>query len=281
MVGGELMPTGAIYGFLNILMRVYRRYGGVVEVAWEGKRSRNFRRALYPGYKARTEPDETLALFLAGMNEQERRLKAILRALGIRQHEGAGGEADDVLAMLASRRRGNVIVYTGDSDLRQLSDERVTIVAPGFRGEDVVYTPEKVKERHGVDPCFIPDLKALGGDTGDGIPGVKGIGPKTAAQLVAAYGNVEFVIKAAEGWHASAPWPVAERFKKIIVDSKDDIRLFRQLTIVDPERGTREIERKRDKEKAMAYFGLYKFRTLMQPSEFFDIWRMGGASDDE
>lgn len=278
LIGGELKPTGAMYGWLGIMLRSYRKYGGTVEVAWEGKRSRNFRKALYPGYKLRKPSDEKMTLLHEQMTDQEPRLKAILRALGVRQWEGTGAEADDVLAQLAAQRPGKVIIYTGDGDLRQLADDRVTIVAPGWKGEDVIYTPEKVLEKHGVHPYLIPDLKAIGGDTGDCIPGVKGIGLKTAAPLVATYGSIEDVIKAA--YLRDKSWPVAERFMKMIINEQENIRLYRQLTVVDSSFESREIVRVRDKKKALAYFNLYKFRTLAAPSEFYDLWRAGGSQDD-
>lgn len=278
-VNGKLMKTGAMYGYLGILIRIFRKYGGTVEVAWEGPRARNFRKALYPEYKLRKEPDAVMAQLLEDMHDQEPRLKAILRALGIRQHEGAGGEADDVLAMLASRRKGKVIIYTGDGDLRQLSDDRVTIVAPGFRGDDTVYTPERVRIKHGVKPKQIPCLKAIGGDTGDNIPGVKGIGQKTSSALVSFYGDCEKVIEAAKS--NDPAWPVQQRYRQMILNEQENIRLYRKLTVVDPERATTQIECKKDKDKALAYLNLYKFRSLAAPSEFYDLWHMGNSGNED
>jgi 5'-3' exonuclease len=280
VINGESVETGAIYGFLGIMLRVYRRYGGTVEIAWEGTRSRNFRKALYPGYKLRAEPDEKMAAVLESMKIQEPRLKAIMRALGIRQYEGDGGEADDVLAALASWRRGKVIIYTGDSDLRQLADDRVTIVAPGHRGnDDVIYDPAKVLERHGVHPHQIPCLKAISGDTGDCIPGVKGVGAKTAVPLLVTYSHIEKVIKAAE--QNDEAWPVHARFKKMVAEDAENIRLYRKLTKINHECGVKEIVRQKNRKKSMSYFEKYAFRTLMQPSEHYDLFACGGEADDE
>lgn len=278
-IGGEEQGTGGLYGFLNVALRVFRRYGGCVHVAWEGKRSRNFRRTLYPDYKKRTEPDEETKQFLADMARQEVRLRAVLRAIGVRQYEGADCEADDVLAEVASWYSGRRIIYTGDSDLRQLvdydedNDDGITVVSPGFKGADVVYDAKKVLEKHGVPARRLADLKALAGDTSDGIPGLRGIGPKTAAQLVNAFGSVERVIKAAKS--DSEVWPVAKRFRPQVVAEAESIRLFKKLTTVQPGRAIRHIERKRDQARVMAYFGMYQFRSMLAPSELYDIMRMG------
>jgi DNA polymerase-1 len=275
---GEEQGTGGIYGFLNVALRVFRRYGGTVHVCWEGKRSRNFRRGLYPDYKKREPPDEEQARFLEDMQRQEIRLKAVLRAIGVRQYEGVDCEADDVIAEVASWYSGHRIIYTGDSDLRQLvdynsaEDDGVTVVSPGFKGVDIVYDAKRVREKHGVPPHRLADLKALAGDNSDGIPGLKGVGPKTAAILVNAFGDVENVIAASANPEG---WPVAARFQPLVAGSADDIRLFKKLTSVLPGRKIRQIDRKRDKRRAMAYFHMYKFRSLLAPNELYDIMRMG------
>ena len=275
-VGDETIGTGGMYGFLSVVVRVYRRYGGRVYVAWEGKRSRNFRRTLYEGYKKRSEPDPEMMAFLEDMGKQEIRLKAMLRAAGVRQHEGEGCEADDVIAWVARTLHPDkrVIIYTGDSDLRQLVDERVTVVSPGFRGQDTVYNAAKVEEKHGVPPRLLADLKALAGDTSDGIPGLRGVGPKTAAQLCQAFGGVNKIIKAARAPEGS-PWPVAARFKPLIATSATDIRLFKQLTTVRADASVRAIERKRSRDTLLKHFRVYSFHSLLQPSELHDLMQMG------
>lgn len=272
-VGPDDIGTGGMYGFLNLLIRVYRRYNGVVHVAWEGVRSRNFRRGLYPDYKKRPPVEPEMQEFLDDMQAQEVRLKAMLRAMGVRQWAGVDCEADDVIANIASKESRRVIIYTGDSDLRQLVDGRVLVVSPGFRGVDKLYDVEAVKEKHGVKPTLLPDLKALSGDNSDGIPGLRGVGPKTAAILVNAFGGVEKVIKGAQS--KDAPWPVAARFKSLVASSADEIRLFRRLTCIDSSRKVREIARKRDKDALRRAFEAYQFRSLLIPSEWIDLWRMG------
>lgn len=275
-VGDETIGTGGMYGFLAVVVRVFRRYGGRVYIAWEGKRSRNFRRTLYDGYKKRGEPDPEMKAFLEDMGKQERRLKAMLRAAGVRQHEGADCEADDVIAWLARTLHPTkrVIIYTGDSDLRQLVDERVIVVSPGFRGQETVYDAAKVEEKHGVPPRLLADLKALAGDTSDGIPGLRGIGPKTAAQLCQTFGGVKAIIQAARAPEGS-PWPVAARFKPLVASSARDILLYKKLTTVRADAGVTEIVRKRSREVVMSHFRAYSFHSLLQPSELHDLMTMG------
>jgi DNA polymerase-1 len=166
-----------------------------------------------------------------------------------------------------------VVIYTGDSDLRQLVDDRVIVVSPGFRGNDTVYDAKQVEVKHGVPPRLLADLKALSGDTSDGIPGLRGVGPKTAAQLCQAFGTVEHVIEAAQT--ADGPWPVPARFKPLIASSADDIRLYKKLTTVRADAGVTEIGRKRSRDTLLAHFRAYAFHSLLQPSELHDLMTMG------
>lgn len=276
-VGGREIGCGGMYGFLNVAMRIFRRYGGRVYVAWEGKRANNFRKRLYPDYKFRPEPDEDTLALIRDMAEQERRLMAMLRAMGVRQYAGANCEADDVMAWLAHTRAQqgeSVIVYTGDSDLRQIVRERIAVVAPGFKSKDVVYdTAEAVSEKHGVVPDLLPDLKALAGDNSDNIPGVKGIGPKTASALLNHYGSLEAVLA-----HASVQaddWPVAVRHQEAIC-LNEDIELYKKLTSLLLEPEVTEIPPKRSQRTLVKHFMAYQFRSLMTPSELMDLMKMGG-----
>ena len=275
-VAGREIGCGGMYGFLSVAMRVFRRYGGICWVAWEGKRDDNWRIPLFPEYKKRPEmtPDE--ALFITDMCEQELRLKAMLRLMGVRQYEGVNCEADDVIAWIVkSVGIQSVIVYTGDSDLRQLVRKGVTVISPGHDHKDVIYdTAASVKERHGVYPNMLPDLKALAGDHSDNIPGVRGIGQKTAEALVDRYGDVRKVILAAAG-QDSGEWPVAERFRQKILDSRRDILLFKKLTKLTGDVEVAEIARARDQAKLRQYFMLYRFRSLLQHSELTDLMNMG------
>lgn len=278
-VGGREIGCGGMYGFLSVAVRVWRRYGGKVWVAWEGRRSRNFRRDLYPAYKRKPEPDPDTLAFIIDMSEQERRLKAMLRAMGVAQYAGDNCEADDVMAWIATEATGkeSVIIYTGDSDLRQLVDgQRVAVVSPGRKSPDVVYgTAEAVYDKHGVPPELLADLKALAGDSSDNIPGVRSVGPKTALQLINQYGEVEAVIEAASKPEKPHDWPVADRFQALIRDNADNIRTFKKLTGLQTSRDVKEIQAKRNKATLIRHFNAYRFRSLLVHSELMDLMAMG------
>lgn len=274
-INGRGIGIGGVYGFLSMVLRIHQRYGGQVIVAWEGKN--NFRYRLYPEYKKKGEPDSDRLEFINDMAEQEKRLKALLRAMGVEQYAGRGCEADDVLGRLAADRSsgGNhVVIYTGDSDLRQLVGKYITVVAPGRKGKDTVYNAGAVEVKHGVLPEFLADLKALSGDSSDNIPGIRGIGPKTAAKLInACDGGVEDVIGLAQ-FTEDEHWPVSERFRQPIIDQADDIRLYKKLTTIKTDAGWKFIKPKRDQKRVVQYFMIYKFRSLLAPTELNGLMKV-------
>lgn len=275
-VDGEEVGTGGVYGFLSICLKIHNRYGGVTFVAWEAKRRRdNFRFGLYPEYKNKGEPDEDTLELIKDMAVQEKRLMLMLRLMGVRQYMGVCCEADDVIGRLASTfGKKQVIIYSGDSDLRQLVTDNIIAVSPGYRGaRDQVYTPSQVEEKHGVPPEYIADLKALGGDGSDNIPGVPGIGPKYAAKAIVALGGVEQIIKAAQ---RGSEWPIAERFKPLVVKHAANIRLFKKLTTIKTDAGMRPIEPTRDKKRLIQHLMVYKFRSMMGPAELGGLMKMAG-----
>lgn len=265
-VNNIAISIGGVYGFLTALLRIHRRYGGMVVICWEGKN--NFRYKLYPKYKNKnTNINDDKALLIAEMSEQELRLKTVIRALGLTQYRAIDCEADDTMATLARNHveagRGLVYIYTGDSDLRQMVDDFTTVIAPGKKGCDVVYDSLVVFEKHGVEPCYIADLKALSGDSSDNIPGVRGIGPKTAVKLINVFGHVENIIANVD----SADWPIADRFRLLVDDNSADIMLFKKLTELKCDVELKEIEIRRDGRKAYEYFKLYRFLSLLAPLE--------------
>lgn len=279
-VGDKVIGTGGIYGFLSVAIRVYQRYGGKVVVAWEGYG--NFRRDIYPEYKRKDEPDEDTLELIRDMAGQEKRLMAILRALGIEQFLGKGCEADDVIGRLAheaSKDGKRVIIYSGDSDLRQLVDDNIHTVSPGFRGNDTVYDKYKVLEKHGVPPSGIADLKALAGDSSDNIPGIKGIGPVTAAKLIQEFGNVKDVIKAAKEVDKEK-WPVAERFRNPIIEQASDIVLYKRLTTIGRDMDWVYVTPRRNKKTLLSHFMAYRFKSLLAPAEMHELMEMGNDIQD-
>lgn len=276
-IDGREIGCGGIYGFLSTAVKIHRRYRGKVYVAWEGRSSRNFRRQIFPDYKRRDEPDAQMMAFLQDMGEQELRLKGLLRTIGVDQYAGADCEADDVMGYLAQEAVDwgeTAGIYTGDSDLRQCVRDGVSVFAPSFRGNaDKIYsTPSDVEERHGVPPKYLPDLKALAGDSSDNIPGVRGVGQKTAEKLVQAFGPLQAIIDAAHD--PNSDWPVAERFRASIKNC-EELPLYLELTTLRKNPKVKRIKPRRDKERARAQFVAYRFQSLLSHSEFMDVMRLG------
>lgn len=285
--GAREVATGGIYGFLSVALRVHERYGGKLVVAWEGDRSKNFRRALYPGYKAKKPMDDEVKALHDEMENAERRLKILLKLLRVDQFEGLDCEADDVMATITAREFANsnrIAIYTGDSDLRQLvceMDCEVHVIAPMPRGQgDVVYNAEKVKEKHGVMPSRIAELKALAGDPGDSIPGAKGIGPVAAVKLLLHYDSLDQILLAAKIDGLAKSWPLTERHRKLVAAAEDDVKLFIQLTRVRRKAKIRELGPAPDappsQKTVLAALQKLKFRSLAAPAELSQLMRLSG-----
>src|SRR5690348_15290105 len=184
--------TNALLGFTNMLFKLlsdYRPKG--VAVAWD---TRPVHRAeISAEYKETRRPMPDL------LREQFPYFRPIVEAFGYRNLEFEGWEADDVIATLATRADAAAIrtcVVSTDRDAFQLCSEHVCLMMTPRGVSDVhVYTPERVEARLGIAPAQIPDFIGLKGDTSDNIPGIPGIGDKTAAQLIAQYGSVEGVLE--------------------------------------------------------------------------------------
>lgn len=269
--------TGAIYGFLNTIAMVHRQWGGLVIVCWEGV-GQNWRRAIFPAYKRRAKPPtEEDIEFFESMNAQQKILMGILSKAGIRQFSGVECEADDVIGTLVHglKRRGReILIFSGDSDLRQLVDEGVTVLAPGHRTgiAPTRYDVQKVKEKHGVEPHLIPDLKGLAGDSSDGIPGLPGIGPKTALALVSAYGSAEGVVKAAQA--GGGAWPVAARFQSLVAAEAENVALYKRLATIRTDVELKAIAPKADRAGLIGEFKALGFRAFLAPNFLYALANM-------
>lgn len=273
MVDGVEIATGGIYGWLGGAIRLHQKFRCRLVAAWEG--DNNFRFKLWPGYKKRDVSPE-LDLRTMDIEDQQRRLQELLQHLGVSQYAGIGCEADDVMGRLSrlSERGKHVVIYSGDSDMRQLVSERVTVVAPTY-GKDVVYDAAKVREHHGIPAALISDMKALAGDSSDKIPGAKGIGEVTAVKLLNHYGSLEAILQAAEKGDPKWPLPVSSR-KKIANDA-DQVRLFHLLTRIRTDLPMEAIKPKKDRDQAIRLMKLYKFRSLVfSAAELGVLLRMGG-----
>ena len=187
------VPTNAIYGFLNILLRLRAMSNpDAVAVAFD-VHAPTFRHKMYDAYKAgrHAMPDELRA--------QMPILKNLLRLLGYKIVECEGWEADDILGTLAAECRKNgdeCFIATGDRDSLQLAHGGVMVLLARTKmGQAVtdVYDEEAIMQEYGVTPAQLIQVKALQGDSSDNIPGVQGVGPKTALDLIAKYGNIDYI----------------------------------------------------------------------------------------
>jgi DNA polymerase-1 len=188
----EGFPTNALLGFTNMLFKLlsdYRPKG--VAVAWDT--SPVHRKELSPEYKVERRPMPDL------LREQFPHFRPIVEAFGYKNLEFEGWEADDVIATLANRADESGVktcVVSTDRDAFQLCSENVCLMMTPRGVADVhVYTPERVFARYGVTPAQVPDFIGLKGDTSDNIPGVPGIGDKTAGQLISQYGSLDAVLE--------------------------------------------------------------------------------------
>jgi 5'-3' exonuclease len=184
------------------------------------------------------------------------------------------------LAVALQRKGHEVTIYTGDSDLRQLARTGITVAAPGFRsGGDKLYDYHAVVERYGVRPRQLATLKALAGDSSDGIPGLPGIGEKTAAQLVATFGHLDGVIAHARGADVHADmaerWPVAARFRDIVKAGADKAELFLKLTTVKTDVRLKRVPVVFDRDEVVRLLRAYKFRSLSSAAELLEVLRLG------
>ncbi len=186
-------PTNAVFGFTAMLLEVLRAFKPDYAVVCFDS-GRTFRHEVYAEYKAH-RPE-----MANDLRQQMERIRQILEALNIPIMVKEGYEADDVIGSLAAlaRQRGlEVVIVTGDSDLLQLADGGIRVVLPGRQrfGEFRVFDRQAVIERYGFAPERLPEYKALVGDPSDNIPGVPGIGEKTATKLIQAYPSLEAMIE--------------------------------------------------------------------------------------
>ena len=191
LTNSEGLHTNAIYGFLNIMFRILdEEKPDYLAVAFDLK-APTFRHQMYDAYKGTRKP------MPEELREQVPVLKEVLQAMGIPLLMKEGFEADDLLGTAArvSEEKGiNAVIVSGDRDLLQLATDNVLIRMPKTkRGTTEIenYYAADVKEAYQVNPPQIIELKALMGDASDNIPGVPGIGEKTATNLIVAYGSIE------------------------------------------------------------------------------------------
>jgi DNA polymerase-1 len=220
------VPTNAIFGFASMLVKIVTDYGVVpTVVVWDAGMSG--RGEVYSEYKAqrRSRPDL--------LKQQWPAMEPLVEAFGYSNVRVEGYEADDVIASLASRAAGEdppvgVMIVTGDRDVLQLVDEsgliRVMATSRGVT-ETKIYDRQAVVDRYGISPELIPDFYGLKGDTSDNIPGVPGIGEKTASDLIRAHGSLEGVLEHIDD--ISGP-----KRKQNLIDHADDARMSKLLATI-------------------------------------------------
>lgn len=211
--------TNAVTGFLNILLKLENGFEpDFTAVAFDLK-APTFRHRLYAEYKGTRKPmPEELAM-------QMPYVKEILKAMGIKIVEKEGWEADDILGTLshAAEAAGvSAVLATGDRDSFQLITENISVNLAGNR-EDVLYTPETIKEKYGVAPLQMIEVKALMGDSSDNIPGVKGVGEKTALDLIQKYGSVENIYAGLDELE------ISPKLKAKLAEGKESCMMSREL----------------------------------------------------
>ncbi|MCL2086797.1 MAG: DNA polymerase I [Oscillospiraceae bacterium] len=181
--------THAITGFFNTYLKLTKKYSPDAVVAAFDMRAPTFRKEMFAEYKANRKgmPDD-LAV-------QIPYIKEILNALGVTVLEKEGFEADDIIGTLshhADLADTRCVIATGDRDALQLVTDNVTLHLSKTK-EDVIYTPKEIEEQFGLEPAKLIDVKALQGDSSDNIPGVAGIGEKTALALIQKYGGLDYI----------------------------------------------------------------------------------------
>ena len=220
-------PTNGIYGFLNILLKLINDHDPKYILAAFDLKAPTFRHKMYDAYKANRHgmPDELAA--------QMPIMKDILRQMNIPILEFEGYEADDIIGTV-SRMCGEAglqcYIATGDRDDLQLAGNTTVVVLASTKfGQSVteLFDEQTVYDKYGVTPAEFVDLKALMGDKSDNIPGVSGIGEKTAAKLIAQFSNIE---KLYEDIDAA---DVSERIKKKLTDERDNAYLSKELARID------------------------------------------------
>ena len=209
-------PVNAVYGFTNMFLKLTTKIPcDYCLVLFDAKRQ-NFRNQIFADYKGtrKETPEELIPQFPI--------IREAVDVLNINHMEMEGYEADDLIATYASKALAKgleVVIVSGDKDLMQLIRPNVEFYDPM---KDKFFTPEDVKEKFGVYPDKVVDVQALSGDSIDNIPGVAGIGPKTAAQLVEEYGSLEGILEHAHEIKQ-------EKRRQTLLDNAENARISLKL----------------------------------------------------
>jgi len=254
-------PTAGTYGFTSVILRLLEQ-DSPEYLAVSFDVGKTFRDEIFPDYKGTREkmPDD--------LRVQIKRIREVVAAFGIPILEAEGFEADDVLGTVAKRVGADgvkVIILTGDRDLLQLVDEQVAIRLAGQKlSEAIDYGPKQVKDKYQLEPSQLVDLKAMVGDKSDNIPGVAGVGEKTATSLLHDYKDLEGIYAHIED--------IPPRFSNKLEAGREDADLSRKLgEIVTDVPLEFDLESCRaqgyDRDRIVAIFRELEFRTLLDRLE--------------
>ncbi len=219
ITGVEDHPIGALLGATNLILRIAADRSPRAIVVCFGAEAARYRVELYPGYHAQRPPvPDALAW-------QFQQAPDLFAAFGWSSADAPELEADDLLGSLAGaevQAGGSALILTGDRDMYQCARPGVSVLylkmgSSGFEEVD----PAEVQRRYGIGPELVPDFIALRGDPSDGLPGAKGIGAKTAADLLSRHGSLEAAIAAADGERP--------RIAAALLESADDLRAFAEI----------------------------------------------------
>jgi DNA polymerase I len=264
--------TNAVFGFTSMLIKLMADEAPeAMAVAWD-RREPTFRSAQYPEYKANREAAPDL------FRTQLPLIRDVLDAMAIPQVSLAGFEADDIIATLVDRGRTegfDVLVVTGDRDAFQLSNADVTVLYTMRGISDTVHaTPEWIAERYGIDPSRYVEYAALRGDTSDNLPGVPGVGEKTAAKLINRYDSLEDLFE-----HLDDQTP---RLRENLAAAHDQVMLNRTLMTLVHDVPIDDIG---PSDLSLEAFDRDTVRTLFDELAFRSLWQrleeLGGVTTSD
>jgi len=259
--GPDGEPVNAVFGFARMLERIRRDYAPQYLAVAMDAAGKVFRHRIYPDYKANRKPMP---------DELERQLPLIEELLDVEfipTLSVEGYEADDVMgtvARLAAERGVDTVLVTTDKDAEQLIDERTSILHIRRDGEEWL-DRDALRRRRGLEPWQVIELMALSGDASDNVPGVPGVGPKTAAKLIERFGSVE-------GVYDNIQQIQSNSLRRKLLENRHTVELSKKLVVIDRSVPIElDLERCRtgrvDRNRAVAFYRALDFRSLLDEEE--------------
>ena len=255
---GKGMSVNALLGTANLVLQAVERHDPRAVVLCFGEEAAHYRVDLYPTYHAdRIDMPQELV-------PQWQDAPAFFGAFDwtVLRHETL--EADDLLGGLAQVEAdagGQALLFTGDRDMFQCVSDVVTVLWPAGKGETEPIGPAEVRARYGIDPEQVPDFIALRGDPSDGLPGAKGIGEKTARELLTEHGSLDALL--------ALPITLRPRVRQSLTDQADELRAFREIATLQPTGVERPADAPTDFAGAA---GAARERSMNRLAERLDAW---------